>query len=83
MMAKLTIGFGVVLILLGAVGIFRDGERASDGADPSVLRAGAGDRGRAGDHGGCEAADAVDAHCGDGGAAGVSGRGVAGDDGVW
>src|ERR1039458_3484501 len=66
-----------------SVGILRDGRCAPDGADSGVLRAGAGGVRRTGADGEREAANAVDACCGDGGAAGVSGGGIAGGGGVY
>src|ERR1035441_4982628 len=66
----------------GSVGILRDGRCAPDGADSGVLRAGAGGVRGTGEDGECEAANAVDACRGDGGAAGVSGIGIAGGGGV-
>src|ERR1039458_2382486 len=67
----------------GSVGILRDGKRAPNGADSGVLRAGAGGVRGTGEDGEREAANAVDACCGDGGAAGVSGVGIAGGGGVY
>src|ERR1035438_8970559 len=67
----------------GSVGILWDGKFAPDRADSGILWAGAGGVRGTGADGEREAANAVDACCGDGGAAGISGGGIAGGSGVY
>ena len=72
-MAKLTIGFGVVLILLSAVAYTQLGQHSHGihSLIPGAVRAAAGNLRRAGEYARGEEADAVHAHRGDGGAARV------------